>query len=77
MLSLEEIEAGCCLYDEKKSWIVSIYKGNLTEQELRNRLLKLLPVYMMPDRLYQVEAMPLNLNGKIDRQRLKELYISR
>lgn len=77
LLSLEEIEAGCCLYDEKKSWIVSIYKGNLTEQELRNRLLKLLPVYMMPDRWYQVEAMPLNLNGKIDRQRLKELYISR
>lgn len=77
LLSLKEIEAGCCLYDGKKSWIVAVYKGTLSEQELRNRLLELLPEYMMPNRWYQVETMPLNLNGKIDRQKLKEFYISK
>lgn len=76
LLSLEEIESGCCLYDGKRSCIVSVYKGTLTEQELRNRLLKLLPEYMMPNKWYQVEAMPLNLNGKIDRQKLKETYLA-
>lgn len=77
LLSLEEIETGCCLYDEKRSWIVAVYKGALTEQELRTRLLTLLPEYMTPNRWYQVEEMPLNLNGKIDRQKLKERYITR
>lgn len=54
----------------------SVYKGNLSEQELREKLLKLLPEYMMPNRWYQVEKMPLNLNGKVDRQKLKEMYIT-
>jgi len=77
LLSLEEIETGCCLYDGKKSCIVAVYKGVLTEQELRNRLLELIPEYMIPNRWYQVEDMPLNLNGKMDRQKLKELYITK
>ena len=77
LLSLEEIETGCCLYDGKKSMIVAVYKGALTEQELRDQLLKLLPEYMMPNRWYPVETMPLNLNGKIDRQKLKEMYITK
>lgn len=77
LLSLKEIEAGCCLYDGKKSWIVAVYKGTLTAQEMRDRLLKLLPEYMMPGKWYQVETMPINLNGKIDRQKLKELYLTK
>lgn len=77
LLSLDEIEAGCCLYDGKKSWIMAVYKGTLPEQELRSRLLTLLPEYMIPNKWYQVETMPLNLNGKIDRQRLKEEYITK
>ncbi len=77
LLSLEEIESGCCLYDGKKSSIVAVYKGMLAEKELRNRLLKLLPEYMMPNSWHHVEAMPLNLNGKIDRQKLKEMYITK
>ncbi|MCI8381827.1 MAG: amino acid adenylation domain-containing protein [Lachnospiraceae bacterium] len=77
LLSLEEIVSGCCLYDVKKSCIILVYKGDLTEKELRNRLLKLLPEYMIPNKWHQVEAMPLNLNGKVDRQKLKELYLSK
>lgn len=77
LLSLEEIEAGCCLYDEKKSLIAAVYKGTLAGQELRNRLLSMLPEYMMPNRWHQVEEMPLNLSGKIDRQKLKEAYITK
>lgn len=75
IVSLEGIESGCCLYDKKRSWIIAVYKGNLSEQELREKLLKLLPEYMMPNRWYQVEKMPLNLNGKVDRQKLKEMYV--
>lgn len=77
LLSLEEIESGCCLYDGNKSLIVAVYKGAMTEQELRDRLLKLIPEYMVPNKWYQMETMPLNLNGKIDRQKLKEIYITK
>lgn len=77
LLSLEEVASGCCLYDGKESLIIAVYKGMSTEQELRNKLLKLLPEYMIPNRWYQVEEMPLNLNGKIDRQKLKEIYITK
>ena len=76
LLSLEEIESACCLYDGKRSRIVAIYKGDLSEQALRERLLALLPEYMMPGRWYTVGEMPLNLNGKVDRQKLKELYLT-
>lgn len=76
LLSLEEIESGCCLYDKERSLIVAVYKGALPDQELRSRLLELIPEYMMPNRWHQVEEMPLNLNGKVDRQRLKEMYIA-
>ena len=76
LLSLEEIESACCLYDGKRSRIVAIYKGDLSEQALRERLLALLPEYMMPGRWYPVGEMPLNLNGKVDRQKLKELYLT-
>lgn len=75
LLSLEEVESGCCLYDGKRGQIVSVYKGTLTEQELRKRLAELIPEYMVPNKWYQVETMPLNLNGKTDRQKLKEMYI--
>lgn len=77
LLSLEEIQSGCCLYDGKQSAIVAVYQGSLTEAELRDRLLKLIPEYMLPNRWFQLETMPLNLNGKIDRQKLKEQYITK
>ncbi len=75
LLSLKEIRLGCCLYDMKRSWIVAVYQGDLSESELRERLLVMLPEYMIPNRWYQVEEMPLNLNGKVDRQKLKEKYM--
>ena len=39
-----------------------------------NELLKdMLPEYMLPNKLIHIAHMPLNLNGKIDRVKLKEL----
>lgn len=34
---------------------------------------KTLPVYMLPNKKIKLDKMPLNLNGKIDRVKLKEL----
>ncbi|WP_397587723.1 hypothetical protein [Sandarakinorhabdus limnophila] len=38
---------------------------------------ELLPPYMVPKRVIAVEALPLNVNGKIDRKALRQTYLER
>jgi amino acid adenylation domain-containing protein len=42
--------------------------------ELRTALSSLLPTYMLPSRWSEMETLPKNVNGKIDRRRLRELF---
>ena len=69
--SLDGVERACCLYDQKQSKIVLYYTGNLESKELPGLLRALIPEYMLPNVVHQLEHMPLNLNGKIDRSYLK------
>lgn len=71
--SVEGVDSNCCLYNVKKSLIILFYTGSIGPDTLTEALKKLLPVYMIPNRKKHLETMPLNLNGKIDRQKLKEL----
>lgn len=66
----------CCLYDEEKQQIVAVYQGDATEKEIRDGLKKKLIKYMIPGRYVQVEQMPLNANGKIDRKALRQDHIT-
>lgn len=85
-IELGEIEAAAgripgivrcaCLYDAKKKTILFLYSGNPLERKVMvSCLSERLPKYMMPGRYIYLEEMPLNGNGKIDRRRLKELYV--
>lgn len=71
--SLDEIQQGCCLYDEIKKKIVLFYVGNIEGRTISNRLSNLLPEYMIPNSYKQMPDLPINLNGKIDRVALKSL----
>jgi arthrofactin-type cyclic lipopeptide synthetase C len=42
---------------------------------LRERLAEVLPRYMVPSRWKQLDRLPLNQNGKTDRQALRELWL--
>lgn len=44
---------------------------------LRKELARLLPAYMLPTRWLELERLPRNGNGKIDRPRLREMFASR
>jgi amino acid adenylation domain-containing protein len=82
-IELPEIEAAlgqneavalvCCLYDSEKSKIVLYYTGALTPAEVTAYLKTKLPRYMLPNKTFALENMPLTPNGKIDRNKLKEL----
>lgn len=75
ILSLKEIKNACCLFDKASSDIIAVYTGEITERELNACLHRALPQYMLPNRYICLEAMPLNLNGKIDRVKLSKEYI--
>ena len=76
---LDIIDHCCCLYDQNKKKIILICKTapnvTLTAQEIKSSLKEHLSSYMVPGKVVVLDELPLNANGKIDRQKLKGLYI--
>lgn len=71
---LPEIRMSACIYDTKKGKIVLYFVGDISEKELTAALKTKLPRYMLPNRIFRIESMPLTANGKIDRVTLKRSY---
>jgi amino acid adenylation domain-containing protein len=71
--SFEEVTLCCCLYDEKRQKIVLFVDIDIDRDTVRNRLLSMIPEYMIPGKVIYMDDMPINANGKIDRVKLKEL----
>ncbi|MGB6329963.1 MAG: amino acid adenylation domain-containing protein [Halarcobacter sp.] len=73
ILTLYEINNACVLYDHENKKIVLIYES-ITKSEQRFILRALhnkLPKYMLPTKFILLDMLPLNINGKIDRNKLK------
>ena len=71
--SLEGIQACCCVYNDIKERIVLYYVGTITKKEIISELKERIPRYMIPNSTYQLEALPMNINDKIDRVKLKQM----
>ena len=69
----EGVRRACCLYDDEQRKIVLFYTGEQTPAGLLATVKKLLPRYMIPALLRQLDSMPLTANGKLDRQALRAL----
>ncbi|MCI8482704.1 MAG: amino acid adenylation domain-containing protein [Lachnospiraceae bacterium] len=63
-----------CAYEEEKGKILLYYAGDLLANELVAKLKEMLPRYMIPNYVEQLEKMPFTANGKIDRVFLKNKY---
>lgn len=83
-IELGEIEANAamvtgikmcgCIYEEEKGKIVLYYVGDISVKDLAAKLKEMLPRYMVPNYIEQLEEMPFTANGKIDRVLLKNKY---
>ena len=67
----------CVLYDQNKSEIVLVYesKNDISITEFRVKLINVLSKYMIPTRYFKIDKLPKTNSGKIDRNRLKELFL--
>ncbi|KAA3617579.1 MAG: amino acid adenylation domain-containing protein [Calditrichaeota bacterium] len=88
-IELEEIETAICRLDyiDQASVVHGFKMGisrlvgvvctnkEINETRMRNDLKSFLPDYMIPNEFHSVSALPTNANGKIDRQKISELYI--
>ena len=57
----------CCAYAPAAG-------ADVQPAEVRRRLQELLPTYMLPSRWHVLDVLPKNVNGKIDRRRLREHF---
>lgn len=78
IVQLPAITSACVLVDDTSGHqiLVAFYAAanTLTDMELKQHVKQLLPVYMLPDEFIYVPDMPVNINGKINKPRLKEIY---
>lgn len=73
--ALDRVDASICFYDHEAQKIVAIVKGQNADKkyifgELRDRL----PKAMFPNLIFNLNTLPYNANGKIDRVDLKARY---
>lgn len=71
--SVEGVDSVCCLHEKARDQIVMFYTGTAEPQTVIDRVKEIVPSYMVPNKRVHLEEMPFNLNGKIDRQKLKEM----
>jgi len=71
--SFDEISAAFCHHENEKIYLFYSSDQEMN-RELKRKLLKLLPKYMVPNQFVYVNEMPLNKNNKIDRKRIINEY---
>lgn len=76
-IELDNIQQSCAIYDEEKNQIVLfvLTDGKKNEKEIYQKMKSKLPHYMLPSKIFIVNEIPLNVNGKIDRNKLKRMNL--
>lgn len=72
--AVEGVTRASCLFDTERNKIVACYEGEAEKTQIIDSLRAELPKYMIPNIFLKMEKLPISKNGKIDRQKLRELY---
>lgn len=73
--SVAIVEHGCCFFDNLKNKIVAFVVGSDDKRAIIDEMKKSVPDYMIPNIFKCVDTLPLNKNGKTDRNMLKQMYM--
>lgn len=73
-MARDGVSRACCIYDAAKKRLILFYTGERDRKDLERELKEVLPPFMVPNKTLQLEDMPLNKNGKIDRHALEDIY---
>ena len=74
--ALDDVTGAACIHDSEEDKIVLYYStasGN--ELDIINLVKDRLPKYMFPNVINRIDAVPHNMNGKIDRIALRDRYL--
>ena len=69
-MACAQITRACCIYEKEKQRLLLFYTGDREKKDLMKELRSVLPPFMLPNSLIQLDEMPMNKNGKIDRNKL-------
>ena len=77
--SIKEIDNSCCIAIKDNNIVKSIkafiqVNTSITDIEIKDKLSKLIPNYMIPKTIIILDKLPINKNGKIDRKILNDRY---
>ena len=69
---VEGVKMAGCVYDKARSKIVLFYTGTAQPREVTAALRTKVPRYMLPNKIIQMDRIPLTANGKINRLELEK-----
>lgn len=73
--SIDGVTNAACIFDQPNDKIVLYYTTtDGAEKDIINLIKERVPVYMFPEETIHLSQMPYNMNGKIDRIELKNMY---
>lgn len=72
--SIVEVEYACCVFDIKEDKLILAYKGDIEPTLVQIQLENKLQEYMVPTKYCKMENMLFNINGKVDRKAIEELF---
>jgi len=68
------VEECCALYQKEKELLYLFYSGTASSKEITLHFRKVLPAFMVPRKLVNLESVPHLPNGKVDMQTLKTYF---
>ena len=73
-LRIPGVDACCALYQKEKELLYLFYEGSATSKEIAVHFRKVLPAFMAPRKIMNLEQLPKLPNGKLDMQTLKTYF---
>ena len=68
------VSESCALYQKEKELLYLFYAGDATSKEIAIHFRKVLPAFIVPRKIVNLEAIPHLPNGKVDMQTLKGYF---